>query len=462
MASGFREKDDSEKMTDYYALGSGRGRLLRELCNTPVRNSGIVGSPAFSSTRLPIHQTPASKRTDQLPASSDISDPALSHLITHIAQQVGQVMSAQLKGESKADEDRGVSSGDRGVQHPNSGADQTPNDLTHNLSGIRLVMQDNVKEPPSFRGDASDKLSVYEWEELMDTYLRKRSIPLKEQHQEILYKLMGKAKDIVKVSLRSNPTLKPQENPKIIIDILKQHFSETTCSSMPLADFYGTVPMTGENPVEYWLRLNKAIDVAEEGLNRQGRHIDDPSQEVTMMFVKYCPDPSLAAVFRFKAPDKWTAKEIQEHVDRYQIEMKERLPAKTNHRSLRPLTSHVQTPEELTSFSSPASSPVQAEVSVNPTSQLDDNCIKTLISLLDRTLAQNNQAVFRKTSPSQFQRKSCKVCQSVEHSTLAHCRQDHLCLSCLKPGHFKRNCPNNDSRLNPQTMPSLEEQQHLN
>ena len=33
-------------------LTSGRGRLLNELCNTPVRVPGNVGSPAFSSTRL--------------------------------------------------------------------------------------------------------------------------------------------------------------------------------------------------------------------------------------------------------------------------------------------------------------------------------------------------------------------------------------------------------------------------
>ncbi len=69
-------------------------------------------------------------------------------------------------------------------------------------------------------------------------------------------------------------------------------------------NFYSTVPVAGENPVEYWLCLNKAIDAAEEGLSRQGGHIDDPSREVTMMFVKNCPDSSLVAALQFKAPDK--------------------------------------------------------------------------------------------------------------------------------------------------------------
>lgn len=170
-------------------------------------------------------------------------------------------------------------------------------------------------------------------------------------------------KDIVKITLRSNPSLKPHENPKVVTDILKQHFSSVSCSSMPLADFYSTVPVAGENPVEYWIRLNKA-DAAEESLSRQGRYIDDPCREVTMMFVKHCPDPSLAAVLRFKAPEKWTAGEIQEHVDRYQIDMRERL----NNRPYRPgpvglVTAHVQTPvsEEAAMPSKPVIPPVQAE-----------------------------------------------------------------------------------------------------
>ncbi|KAI3375462.1 hypothetical protein L3Q82_003792 [Scortum barcoo] len=85
------------------------------------------------------------------------------------------------------------------------------------------------------------------------------------------------------------------------------------------------VPVTGETPVEYWLRLNKAVDIAEEGLKRLGRQMENPCQEATMMFVKYCPDPALAAVLKFKAPDKWTTSEIQERIDHYQIERKEQV-----------------------------------------------------------------------------------------------------------------------------------------
>jgi len=74
------------------------------------------------------------------------------------------------------------------------------------LTGAKLVLQSDVKEPPVFRGDGSDKNTVCEWEELMDVYLRKRASPLKEQYAEIMSKLMGKAKDIVRITLRSSPS----------------------------------------------------------------------------------------------------------------------------------------------------------------------------------------------------------------------------------------------------------------
>ncbi|KAI3374357.1 hypothetical protein L3Q82_005963 [Scortum barcoo] len=153
---------------------------------------------------------------------------------------------------------------------------------------------------------------------------------------------MGKAKDIVRITLRSSPSMKPQENPKVIYDILRQHFSEVTYSCMPMADFYRTVPVTGETPIEYWLRLNKAVDIAEEGLKRLGRQMENPCQEATMMFVKYCPDPALAAVLKFKAPDKWTTSEIQERIDHYQIERKEQVLSKP--KCPRSVTVHAQTP----------------------------------------------------------------------------------------------------------------------
>lgn len=255
------------------------------------------------------------------------------NLITHIAQQIGQTIREELKG------DCGV--GEVSHKQAQSSVGHLTSDSTYlNLTGAKLVLQSDVREAPVFRGDGSDKNTVSEWEELVKVYLKKRAMPVREQCSEIMSKLMGKAKDIVRITQRSSPSLKPHENPKIIFDILKQHFGEVTYSCMPMADFYSTVPVAGETPVEYWVRLNKAVDAAEEGLKRLGRHLEDPCQEAAMMFVKYCPDPTLAAILRLKAPDKWTASEIQEYIDRYQTEVKEQVLQKS--KRLRSVTLQTQ------------------------------------------------------------------------------------------------------------------------
>lgn len=77
--------------------------------------------------------------------------------------------------------------------------------------------------------------------------------------------------------------------------------------------------------MDYWIHLKKkAVDVAEECLKRHGdvQNLEDPSKEVTMMFFKHYPDPSLSAVFKFKTADKWKASEIQECLNDHQTELK--------------------------------------------------------------------------------------------------------------------------------------------
>ncbi|KAL1252258.1 hypothetical protein QQF64_020054 [Cirrhinus molitorella] len=236
---------------------------------------GITDSPVFNSTRI---------KTDRQVPNSDTTSTDLSYLITQLAHEIGQSISAQLK---KGNEKEGI------VTNSQSVGLEPPSADSHSLTmtGVKLVMQCDVKEPPSFRGDGTDKLSIHEWEEQIDVYLRKRGVPTGEQAQEMMSRLGGRARDIIKVTLCSNPSLKPGEGPRVIIDILKQHFSELTYSAMPLADFYSTLPTLGENVIYYWIRLNKTVDVAEDCLKRQGHDLEDPSKEVTM-FVKTLPRPS--------------------------------------------------------------------------------------------------------------------------------------------------------------------------
>ncbi|XP_030638855.1 V-set and immunoglobulin domain-containing protein 10-like 2 [Chanos chanos] len=76
-------------------------------------------------------------------------------------------------------------------------------------------------------------------------------------------------------------------------------------------DFYATLPFHNELPFDYWIRLNKAIDTAEGALKRQGKILDNPAREVTVMFIRHCPDPWLALVFKCKPLEEWTTGEVQ-------------------------------------------------------------------------------------------------------------------------------------------------------
>lgn len=175
----------------------------------------LAGSPALCLTRI-IGRAASHSQSGMSSGFPATDDPALNNLITHIARQVGETIRDQLKGECDIS----------GAQVPSS-ADQPSCNLNYpNLTGTKLVLQSDVKEPPTFRGDGSDRNTVREWEELMEVNLWK--CDLTEQYSEIMSKLAGKAKDIVRITLRSSPSLKHRENPKLIYDILRQHLRDVT------------------------------------------------------------------------------------------------------------------------------------------------------------------------------------------------------------------------------------------
>ncbi|RXN38043.1 Retrovirus-related Pol polyprotein from transposon 412 [Labeo rohita] len=89
-----------------------------------------------------------------------------------------------------------------------------------------------------------------------------------EHVEEILVHLRGKAKDVVKFWIR-NCDSATTVCPNSVYSLLRKHFSCNHYSPVPLADFYTTLPDEDENPYDYWLRLNKAADVASECLREQ-------------------------------------------------------------------------------------------------------------------------------------------------------------------------------------------------
>lgn len=88
--------------------------------------------------------------------------------------------------------------------------------------------------------------------------------------------------------------------------------------------------------------------------------------------------------------------------------------------------------------------------------QTESVCIQSLIGLLNRVLEQTTQTaavVPPSRGPAAIVQGRCRVCQSAEHSTTAHCRQANLCMGCYKPGHWKRECQQRRPRIN--TQPQL-------
>ncbi len=203
-------------------------------------------------------------------------------------------------------------------------------------------MQSDTKAPPYFRGDHTDPFSVHEWENMVRCYLKRVKCDTHaEMFDLIMLRLTGKARDVVKVSLRSRPELSATDLPSAVFDILKGNFSELSYSNLLMKDFYSTIPHAGEGAMDYWIHLNKSIDAADECLRRRGRSVEDPSAEVVMMFLNHCPDPSLAMSFQLKAPERWTAAEVQERLDSHMRNVR-----RTAARSRRPvgLSAYSQSP----------------------------------------------------------------------------------------------------------------------
>lgn len=247
----------------------------------------------------------------------------LSDIISQIGSPIGDSIAARLAGNGSVERSAQGQSSDPTYSsaHSHNSAHSHEQATRTGTSGIPHIIV-NVRpdrEPTIFRGDHSDKYTVTEWIELMKAYIRKQGFDASVQAEEIQSKLMGRARDVVSIGLGSDPSLDCIQHPEVIYNILLSYFSNTS-SCLPLADFYSTQPKPKENPVDYWIRVNKAADLADEGLRRQGRRMENMGEEVACMFVKHCPDTELAYAFKSKPIHEWTAKQIQERIDEFQRE----------------------------------------------------------------------------------------------------------------------------------------------
>lgn len=452
-------------------------------------NSGNVGRPNVASN---ISETKSVEsqgftdfggfRTDNVQTSTPGSDVHAIHQLTDMMGQLG----AQI-GESIVAKLMSV-----GVVNLSGDAQNTPHNASHQRNESKsdspqvTVHVTPDRDLQTFKGDGSDKVSVQDWIDMTKTYLKKRGTPLQDQAEEILAHLLGKARDIVKIALRGDPDLANEGKPALIYDVLLRYFSEAS-SCLPLADFYATLPIHKENPVDYWIRLNKAADRAQESMQRQGNVTSNLNNEVALMFVKHCPDPDLSSTFKWKPIHEWTSKEVQLRIDAHQREVR----ASNRTSSTTQLKVHTttvaqgeSTPQlmkaqvleqthKAVSHSSPPAVNLQASNSSssgppplhNQVESHRSSCTPSMVAqnlqqseerLLNRMVGMFEEAMERvqlrssraaeyKGSSRYRQRhhkeQSCKVCGNKGHSTVSHCLSDRLCFECFAPGHTKPQCP---------------------
>lgn len=179
------------------------------------------------------------------------------------------------------------------------------------------------------------------------------------------------------------------------------------------------------------------------------------------MFVKHCPDPALSSVLKFKTAESWTANETQEHLIEYQREARIKPQGKTSRlQQTKQAGIHTQTSagEAVSADNSRMLACDQNEKVLSSSSQVESACIQSLIGLLYHMLELKVQSA-SVTPPGRERvnllQRRCRVCQSVDHSTSMHCRQENL-------GHWRRECrqrmSRNDVMLPPtQTQPRDEQ-----
>lgn len=438
--------------------GNGRGiGICQSMGGTPVGR--VPGEGPYTST----------------PGVDRVAFDHLTDMVGQLGSHIGESLVAKLVSA-------GVVNVNAESQTNSPSHTQTPTrteQCTHTFMTPRVTVH-MKSENDTFRGDDSDKYAIEEWVDRTKACLRKQMCPIQEQAEEIMSRLTGKAKDVVKVSLRSDSTLNVRQNPDLIYGILMQYFSEAP-SCLPLADFYATIPRAKENSVDYWIRLNKAADLANEGLRRQGKCLDNIGEEITRMFIKFCPDPSLANIFRCKPIQEWSAKEIQSRIDDYQREFRSRGNAGVNLQSHSttvfssepglndspkaglpafPMRSFCTLPSaqvcrqpESTSMPSqgqhqPSScpSPMISQNTQQADSQVLTRMMEMMEQLMDRVQLRDVSSPRRDSRQRRnFVRTACRVCNDNKHTTVTHCMTDRLCLACFSPGHTQKECPKQPS-----------------
>ncbi|KAK0137889.1 Retrovirus-related Pol polyprotein from transposon 297 [Merluccius polli] len=400
----------------YFSLGRGRGLLAFSTPGSSGLASGGVGRGRVTFSTPVRQDLPPLELTEP-----DIPVKLTSEQVREISASVSQSVCANL-----------LSNGCLGSPAL-SAAHSLGGGTLIDASKLNLVLKRECKEPPFFRGDGSDRHSLCEWEGLMRTYLSKGGYTGRGRVEELLGRLMGRARDVIRIWLRNNVQVSDSGDVDAVFCILRQHFDSAVHSGMPLADFYSSTPHVNEQPLDYWIRLNKAAEVAEQSMGNDGRALGLQTVEVAAMFIRHCPDRELSMMFLSKPQNEWTACEVQTRLDEYF----------RNHRRGQVVQHAASAVTPVVGAVACSMQPGESSVGVGrpDSAAAEGTTLDRLLGMLEKALVCNAQAT-RYSQPKQGGGRSfkCDVCQSSDHSTQSHCRSHRLCFLCFSPEHVRSQC----------------------
>lgn len=398
---------------------------------TPGPSSkSLLGSDGVDHGHVPQYSTPTNPNEN--------TTHQLRELIGELGSQIGESIAGRLLASQQPCSSKPPLANPTRAETFNATAD---------LSKVSLIVRPDIKEPPMYRGDGTDKYSMQEWIDTVEVYLHKKDLSPSEQVEEVLNHLLGRAKSIVKVGLKSSSSSSTPVTQETIYSILRRYFSETPGSCLPLADFYATQPTAKETPVDYWVRLNTAAEVADRHLKSQGGKMDNMDSEIAVMFIRNCPDSDLACVFKCKPISKWSLTEVQEAIDEHQREHQVKKPAANtpNAHAIRVATAVAVSdpPKHNAENTNVNTAKLTNQVKQSEVTVPESNALERVLNMLERVLERTSQPIpaVNRAQSSPFGRPSpCRVCGQNSHSTRSHCMKEKRCLGCLETGHQRKDC----------------------
>lgn len=148
---------------------------------------------------------------------NDNIDVRLTEIVGQLVAQIGESIVKKLMSTGVVNMSGG---------HQTASTDQSSSSR-HDLLNVTIHIKPN-KELQCYRGDDSDKCSIQDWIDMVKIYLKKQDIPVQEQADEIVSHLLGKDKDVVRISLQSDPDLDVTEKPELIYSVLLHYFSDAS------------------------------------------------------------------------------------------------------------------------------------------------------------------------------------------------------------------------------------------